>query len=142
MVQEHVPFADQREDIGLVAQLAGLPRHERRIAQLGPRQRGDRHERPQPERPRRLVDVLLVDRQLLDEEPPHPPRDPGGDLQPHTGPESTTSHFAVDDRQEIVSLLLEDVEVHVARDPKGVGPQDLHAGKKLVEVGGQELLER
>ena len=66
----------------------------------------------------------------------------GVDLQPHAGAEAAAPHLPVDHRQQVVRLVLEDVDVHVARDAERVAAEDLHAREQIVEVGGDELLER
>ena len=43
--------------------------------------------------------------------------------------------------EQVVGFELLDGHLGVARDPEGVGVDDLHAGEELVEVGGDELLE-
>ena len=141
VVQQQIALPDERERIGFVGKL-GDARHERRIAQVRPRQRRDRHQRPQPQRRRRRVDVFIVDLQLLEQLAADAIGDADVDLQPHARAEPAPAHLAVDDRQQVVRLLLQDVDVHVARDAERVAAEDLHAREQIVEVRGDQLLER
>ena len=102
---------------------------------------GDRHQRRQPQGRRRLVDVLVVDLQLLLQQLADAIGDAGVHLQPHAGPEAPPPHLAVDDRQQVLALLL-DLQVHVPRDPEGKAAERLHAREQVLQVGGDELLER
>ncbi len=117
-------------------------RQERLVAQLGAAEHRDRHQRALAQRASRFVHVLGVDSDLLHQEGADALRRPGGDLQPHARAEAALADLAVDDRQQVVRLVLEDCHVHVARDPERVAAQDLHAGEQIAEVRRDELLER
>ena len=66
----------------------------------------------------------------------------GVHLQPHHRAELPPANLPVDGDQEIVRLLLHDLDVHVPGDPERVDAEDLHPGEELVQVGGDERLER
>ena len=80
--------------------------------------------------------------ELLDEQAADALGDADGDLEAHAGAEAALPDLAVDDRQQVVRLVLEDVHVHVARDAERIAAEDLHAREEIVEVRGDELLER
>ena len=141
MVQQAILLPDDGEEIGVLGQVVRHAGGERRVAQVGTVERRDRHEGREAQRRRRRVDVLLVDLQLLDEHAADALGDAHADLESHARAEAAPPHLAIDDRQQVVSLVLEDVDVHVARDAERVTAEDLHAREQVVEVGGDELFE-
>ena len=119
---------------------------------------GDRHPRlvlevgtvevlqgPQPaevERPGVLVDGLLVEVELAEQEVAHLVGDVGVDLEPDGPAEPAPAQLDLDRGEQVVGLLLLEGEVGVAGDPERELLLDDHAGEQLVEVGGDDLLER
>ena len=83
------------------------------------------------------VEVELALEQLA-----HLVGDVGADLEAHGPAELAAPQLDLDRGEQVVGLLLLEGEVGVAGDPEGVGGLDLHAGEQLVEVGGDDLLER
>ena len=102
-------------------------------------------QRPQPaevERADALVDGVVVEVELADEQLAHLGGDPGVDLEAHGRAEAAAAQLDLDRGEQVVGLLLLEREVGVAGDPEGEGLHDLHAREQLVEVGGDDLLER
>ena len=62
-------------------------------------------------------------------------------LEPHDLAEAPPPQLVLDRAQQVVGLV-GDGEVGVARDPEVVVAQDLHAREELVEVAGDDRLER
>ena len=66
---------------------------------------------------------------------------PGADLDAHDLAEAAAAQLVLDRAQQVVRLV-GDGEVGVARDPEDVVVDDLHAREELVQVLGDEVLER
>ena len=64
------------------------------------------------------------------------------DLEPDGRTEAPAHELAFEGLQQVLGLVLVDVEVLVAGHPEGVVLQHLHAGKQLLEMGGDDVLER
>ena len=64
------------------------------------------------------------------------------DLEPHGPAEPPAAQLDLDRREQVVGLLLLEGEVGVAGDPERVCCSTSMPGEELVEVGGDDLLER
>ena len=94
------------------------------------------------EEPRAFVDVLVVDLDFLDQRLAHPVRNSGRDLQPDDRAELAPPDFPVDDGKQVVRLLFANFHVHVPGHPERVAADDVHARKEVVQVRGDQVLQR
>ena len=58
------------------------------------------------------------------------------------GPKRRRMQLLLQRLEEVLGVVLLDLEVLVAGDPEGVVLEHLHAGEQLVEVRGDDVLER
>jgi len=65
-----------------------------------------------------------------------------GDLQAHGGAEPTAGQLPLQRGEQVLGVVLLDLEVLVAGHPEGELLAHLHAGEELVEVGGDDVLQR
>jgi hypothetical protein len=132
MMEQDVAGGDRLEDVGLIHERGRDVGRERRVAQVGPGEERDCRECREPERALRLVEILLVDLELLKEERADAVGHAGRHLEPDDGAEFPAPDLPVDDRKQVVRLLLADFHVHVARDAEGVAAEDFHAREEVV----------
>ena len=62
-------------------------------------------------------------------------------LEPHGGTEPPAPHFAIDHREQIVGLVLENLEIHVAGDAEGIAPDDLHPREQVARAVRDQVFE-
>jgi hypothetical protein len=100
---------------------------------------------PEPgevERSDDLVDVVVGDVELAHQQVAQLLAHGGLDLEAHGPPEPAAAQLDLDGGQQIVRFVLLEREIGVARHPEGRELHDVHPGEQLVEVGGDDLLER
>ena len=141
MADQHVAGGDDGERVAAL-ELDGDARRERRIVELGDRQAGEPEQAREAEESVELVQVVLVDLELLEEHGADARRQALRDLEAHRGAEASLPDLPVDERQQVGRLVLEDVEIHVARHAERIAAVDAHPRDQLAEVPGDELLER
>ncbi len=147
MVQQHVLDPDRGEDVALLGALGrgqvGVGRRdERRVLQVGPVQVGEQEQPGEVQRGGEPEDLVGVDAQLAGEQVEHPLGHVLGHLQAHRGTEPAPGQLLLQGRQQVLDVVLFDLEVLVAGDPERAVLADLHAGEELVQVRGDEVLER
>ena len=86
--------------------------------------------------------VVAVHVELADQQVEHVVADRRGHLEPHRRAEPALGQLALQGLQQVLVAVLVDLELGVAGHPEQVPLEDLHAGEELVEVGGDELLDR
>jgi hypothetical protein len=62
--------------------------------------------------------------------------------RPHRRAEPASGQLTLQRREQVLGVVLLDLEVLVAGDPEGEVLTDLHAGEQVVQVGGDDVLER
>ena len=145
-MDEHVTFGEHREDVDAVVVRRGeaslgdrRPRLvlQVRAIQLEQGPQPVEAERADAARHRLLGHVELTDEQLADLV-----GRVGLDLEADRLAEPAPTQLHLDRREQVVGLLLLEGQVGVAGDAEGDRLQDVHAGEQVVEVGGDDLLER
>ena len=146
VVQEDVALAHRRHHVDRLGLLGHQPRlrdrRPRRVAQL--REPRDLHDLPQVVEVEQPVDrehVLVLGLERALELLAHLAAHPRLDLDAHDLAEAPAPELVLDRLQEVVGLV-GDGEVGVAGDAEDRGVDDLHAREELVEVLGDQLLER
>ena len=132
MVQQDIPLADLREKLLQLLTPDGLDRLVRRVLQIGPGRGGVKHPQPvQVDRPVRPVELLLP--QVVDGlQPAHDLLGRAGVyLQPDRIPLAAAFEFVLNGHQQVLGLLLVQVEIAVAGDPKRRRGQDAVSPEKL-----------
>ncbi len=147
MVQEHLSLPHGVEHVrrGCALhrrQLAGRLRDEPGLLEVGAVQAVQAPQRREVEQTRDRDDLRLLHAQLGDEQVEHVGVDRGLDLQPDRGAEPAPHEFPLQGLEEVLGIVLLHLQVLVARDPERVVLQDLHAGEQLVEVDGDDVLQR
>ena len=147
VVQQDVRARIDGEDVAGVGGLDGREvrvrlRDERREAQLGAVEVGDEVEPGQVQRRRQAVDLALVDAELADQQVEHVVVHVLGDLEAHRRPEPAPGQLLLQRGEEVLGVVLLDLEVLVAGDPEREVLAHLHAGEELVQVRGDDVLER
>ena len=117
-------------------------RDERRVVQVGALEVGDEVEAAQVERGRQPVDLAVADPELADEQVEDVVVHVLVDLEAHRRAEPATGQLLLQGGEEVLGVVLLDLEVLVAGDPEGEVLVHLHPGEELVEVGGDDVLER
>ena len=85
-----------------------------------------------------MTDVQLADQQLE-----HLGIDVVLDLQPYGRPaDLAPQHLLLQGEQQVLGVVLLDLDVLVAGNPEGVVLNDMHAAEELIEVAGDDVLER
>ncbi len=141
VVQEHVPGAQCREDVGRgrrldLGEVAVGAGDELRVLQLRPVEAVDAEEAGEVERAGQRVHLGLGDLQLAHQQVQHLAVDGLLDLQAHRRPEAAPHEFLLQGLEEVLGVVLLDLQVLVAGDPEGVVLQDLHAREQLFQVVG------
>jgi hypothetical protein len=143
MVQQNILPPDGGEDIlifGLL-QAVGDRRNEGSVFQLGIVQSVQVHQTAQPQRSADLVDLAGLDLQIGSQHFEHAFRHLLGDFQPDHGAESPLTYALLHRFQQVLGFEFLDGEIGVTRDAEGMGSHDLHSGKQIAEVGGDQLLQ-
>ena len=147
VVQQDVAPRDRREHVGRargldLGEVAVRMRDERRVLQLGTVEVGDAVQAGQVERAGQVEDLARTDVELRHEQLEHVRVDRLLDLEPDRRAEPAALQLLLERLEQVLGVVLLDLEVLVAGDPERVVLQDLHAGEELVEVGGDDVLER
>ncbi len=90
----------------------------------------------------KLVDLGVHDPELAHQQLAHLAGHVGGQLEPDRRAEPAPQQLLLQGLEEVLGVVLLDLEVLVAGDPERVVLHDLHPGEEVVQVGGDELLER
>ena len=117
-------------------------RHVLGVLQHGPVDLDHLEQAAEVERSRQPVHLLLGDVELAHEQAERQVVHVVGDLEPDRRPEPASQQFALERLDEVLGLVLLDLDVLVAGDPELVVLEHLHAGEEVVEVVGDEVLER
>jgi len=148
VVQEHLPVLQRSEQVGRLRGLhlcelgVGLGQ-EGRVLQRLPVEVGDREQPAQVERARHPEDLLLGDVEFADEQREHLLVDVVLDLQPHRGPaDLAAQELLLEGEEQVLRVVLLHLDVLVPRHPERAVAGDLHAGEQLVEVAGDDVLQR
>ena len=147
VLDEHVLVAHRREQVD---RLRALGRGEVRVRareelgelEVGAVDVGDGEEAAQVERRRQAVDLAVADLKLAGEHVEDLGVDVLLDLEPDRRTEAAPGQLLLERREEVLGVVLLDLEVLVAGDAEGEVLLDEHAGEELVEVGGDDVLER
>ncbi len=148
VVQQDVAVADRREHVGRLRRLGAVgevavgARHELGELQLGPVEVGDVAETAQVEGFGEFVDLLLVHAEFAHQQFADLLVDVGGHLEADGRAEPAAQQFLLQRLQQVLGVVLLDLEVLVARHAERVVLDDLHAREQLVEVLGDDVLER
>ncbi len=147
MLQQHVLLGDAADEVGGLGGLGGGevgvgPGDEGGVVQVGPVDVGDLVETAQVERGGEAVDLVLGDPELAGEQLHDVVVEVLLDLQAHRRAEAASGQLPLEGGEQVLGVVLLDLEVLVAGDPEGVVLVDLHAREELVEVGGDDVLER
>ena len=110
--------------------------------QLGPVDLREVEQAAQVERAGQAVDLLLGDVELADQQVERDVVHVVGDLEADRRAEPTAQQLGLERLDEVLGLVLLDHDVLVAREAERVVVEDLHAGEEVVEVVGDEVLER
>ncbi len=146
MVEQDVALAHRRHHVGLLALVGQQPRlgdgGPRLVAQVGVA--GHAHDVPQVlqvEQPGDLEHVLVLGAQGGDDLLAHRRAHAGADLDAHDLAEAAPAQLVLDRPHQVVRLV-GDGEVRVAGDAEDGVVDDLHAREQVVEVLGDQVLER
>ena len=147
MLDEHVLLAHRREQVdGLGAlgrrEVRVRAREELRELEVAAIDVGDGEQAPQVERRRQPVDLAVADLQLAAEHVEDLGVDLVLDLEADRRPEPATRQLLLQCGQEVLGVVLLDLEVLVAGDAEGEVLLHEHPGEELVEVAGDDVLER
>ena len=112
------------------------------VLEVGPLEVADEEERAQVERTGHAVDVLDADLQLTGEQVEHVVVDVVLDLEAHRRAEPAARQLLLHRGEEVLGVVLLDLDVLVAGDPERRVLVHLHPGEELVEVGGDDVLQR
>ena len=147
VVHQHVALRELTEEVDglvvVVVRRALGDRHPVRVLELGPVEavhatRARRGRRARVRRRRRRRSSVELARSSSSDLVGHR----RVDLEAHGLAEAAAAQLELDRGQQVVGLLVLEGEVGVAGDPEGHVLVDLHAREELVEVGGDDLLER
>ncbi len=86
------------------------------------------------------VDVVGIDFQVGDEDVAHFGGHALVDLQAHDRAEMALAQVVFHHQQQVIGLLFLQLHVAVARHPKRMGGDDLHAWKEAIQIGGDDFL--
>ena len=148
VVQQHLTVLQRREQVG---RLGGLDLgqfrvrlgQEGRVLQRLPVEVGDREQPAQVERARQPEDLLLGDVELADQQLEHLVVDVVLDLEAHRrASDLAAQQLLLEGEQQVLGVVLLDLDVLVAGHPERAVADDLHAGEQLVEVAGDDVLQR
>ncbi|MDQ0991688.1 hypothetical protein QFZ74_002916 [Streptomyces sp. V3I7] len=147
VVQQHVPGAQGGEDVGRgrrldLGEVAVGAGDELRVLQLGTVYRGDAEEAGEVQGSRQRVHLGLADLQLTHQQVEHLAVDGLLDLEAHRRPEAAPHELLLQGLEQVLGVVLLDLEVLVAGEPEGVGLQHLHAREELLQVRGDDVLQR
>ncbi len=147
MVQQDVPLAQGGEDVGRRRglDLGEVPvgaGDELPVLQLGPVQRGDAEEGGQVEGPGQRVHLGGVDVQLLHQEVQYAGVDGLLDLQAHGRAEAAPHELLLQGLEEVLGVVLLHLQVLVAGHAEHVVREHLHAREQLLQVRGDDVLQR
>ena len=139
MVHQDVVLADAGKDVVALGQDLGQARLERRVHQVRAihlvRHGIQAHQVDDAWYP---VEIVLVEAELLQQEPGHDLRTVVGDFQAHGVAEVALRQFALQCDAQILHLFVIDEQVGVARDAELVTAQHVHAGKQFADAGMQD----
>ena len=143
-VDEDVPAAGGREDVGLVVPLQAprdlrAPDRETQVRLVDVR---DAVQDAVVEDGVGLVHVVLVEVELVEDEPQHPFIRLPTDLEADGAGEATFPELLLDVLEQVLGVLAVLLDVGVPRDPERHDPEDLHAREEVVEVVLDDLLHR
>ena len=131
VVEQHVLLANHLEYPGDVVKGGNVDRDERRVLEVRPVDVRQALKPQQVDRPVQLVHVFLRKAQVLAEFAEDRLIDALLDFKADRGAAPQVAQLFLDLLQEVLGLLLVDVQVAVARDAEGMGPDELVAGEEL-----------
>ena len=142
MVHQQVVGADRREEVRVLVQAGRHLRSPGRVAQRRPVQRGDFEHAGVVERTLEVVDVLLAERETLDQRRAHRGMGLGAELEPHDRLEAALPQVFLDQFPQAVVPVLLERDVRVAGDAEQDRRLDLHAREQLPGVVAHQVAER
>lgn len=141
MVQEEITGADLGKKINATPHGSGQEWDVGRIFEIRAIEAGQRHEVGQTECTMYRVAVVRFNLQVGDEECRDTLRHGAVDSQVYHLAEAALAYPLFDRRKEIVSLILLDLHIGVAGDPKGVAFDDGKAGEEGREMCSDQLFD-
>ena len=146
VVQQDVAARDCREHIGLCLRLGRHQLHRRCRNVLGEVQVGavdarDVEQAAEVERSGKPVHLLICHIEFAHEQAEGDLVHVLGDLEADRRPEPATQQLLLERLDQVLGLVFVNLDVFVAGDPKHVVFENLHAGKEVAEVVGDEVFE-
>ena len=108
----------------------------------GRSRRGDAEQAGQVQRAGQRVDLGVGDLQLAHQQVEDVRVDGLLDLQAHRRPEAAPHELLLQGLEQVLGVVLLDLQVLVAGDPEHVVLQHLHAREQLLQVRGDDVLQR
>ena len=103
---------------------------------------GDHAQPAQVQRGGQREDLVVLDAQFAHQQVADVRGDVVDDLQAHRRAEAAAQQLLLQGLEQVLRVVLLDLEVLVAGDPEGVVLHDVHAREQVVQVLGDDVLER